>query len=56
MQQVDGETETDAILNQKTRDQAMKELELEINVIFSDIMLISSLQNTHKRVRHLTTL
>ena len=53
---MDGGTETDRIINQKARDQAMKDLELEINFIFSDIMLISSLQNTHKRVRHISSL
>jgi hypothetical protein len=53
---VEGETETDKKFTQKARDEAMKELELEIDFIFSDIMLISSLQNTHKRVRHISSL
>ena len=53
---MDGETETDKNFTKKARDQAMKELELEIDFIFSDIMLIRSFQNTHKRVRHISSL
>ena len=36
-----GETETDKKFTRKARDQAMKELELEIDFIFIDIMFLA---------------
>ena len=52
MEYVDEGADMDKFLQQKTKAQAMKELELEINFIFSDIMMISSMANTQKRHRH----